>query len=138
MASLARPLPVYYTRTSLSSDVLLIPDNPCKALNWCFYSETWDKRCDVYETVLRKDASSILSEDDGGVDCGLSLESHRFTIGKRDQEKAFAVSCPTAFLKSSMAATSHSGVRCTASGSISTRTLRPRLNKTAWTCQPRV
>ena len=84
----------------------------------------------VCETVFRKDASSNLPEAGGGVDCEGSLTSiikssltnsiHELSqIAAshsnptdltliRETKKAFAASCPTAFLKSSMAATSRS------------------------------
>ena len=98
-----------------------------------------------------RNASSILPEGDDGVDCEGSLasiikslltnsiqESSQIAASGsnstgstlvRETEKAFAASCPTAFLKSLMAATSRSYISCGTSGAMSTRL--------TWTCQPR-
>ena len=105
----------------------------------------------VCETVLRKDASSILPEGDGGVDCEGPLasiikssltnsiqESSQITASRsnltgstliRETKKAFATAYLTAFLKSSIAATSRCCIRCTTLDVISTRTLRSGRNK---------
>lgn len=103
------------------------------------------------KSFFARNTSLILSKGDNGVNCEGSLvsiikslltnfiqESSQIAVSGsnsigftliRETEKAFAASCPTAFLKSLMAATSRFYISCDTSDVISTRTLRPRLNK---------
>ena len=105
----------------------------------------------ICETVLRKNTSLILPKSDNNVNYEESLASIiksllTNSIQKSSQiavfnlnptdfilikeiKKAFATSCSIVFLKLLMAATSRSYISCGTLGAISTRTLRPRLNK---------
>ena len=105
----------------------------------------------VCKTVLRKDASSILPEGDNGLDRegwlasiikssltnSIQESSQIAASGSnptgstlvRETKKAFAASCPTAFLQLLIAATSRFCINCDTSGAVLTRTLRPGLNK---------